>query len=147
MQPTSSYRGRITLLSLGLLLLVVFAFLPVRNNDFIFYDDPDYILGNPHVRAGLTWENVQWAMSNTVSGNWHPLTWLSHMLDCQWFGLNPRGHHLTSMLFHAVNTILVFLVLVKMTGAPGGVFLWRRCLDCIPRTWSRWPGYPNAKMY
>jgi protein O-mannosyl-transferase len=107
------------LISLGLLLLVGLTFLTVGNNDFIFYDDPDYILGNPHVRTGLTWENIQWAMSNTASGNWHPLTWLSHMLDCQWFGLNPRGHHLTSLLFHAINTILVFLVLVKMTGASG----------------------------
>jgi hypothetical protein len=105
-----------------LLLIVVFTFLPVCNNGFIFYDDPAYVTGNPHVQAGLTWENIKWAMSSTVGGNWHPLTWLSHMLDCQWFGLNPRGHHLTSLLIHAVNTILVFLVLEGMTGALGRSF-------------------------
>jgi tetratricopeptide (TPR) repeat protein len=122
MQPTSSHQGKIILICLGLLLIVVFTFLPVRNNAFIFLDDPDYVTGNPHVQAGLTWENIKWAMSSTVGGNWHPLTWLSHMLDCQWFGLNPRGHHLTSLLFHAVNTILVFLVLEGMTGAVGRSF-------------------------
>jgi hypothetical protein len=122
MQPTSSHQGKIILICLGLLLLVVFTFLPVRNNVFIFYDDPGYVTGNTHVQAGLTWENIKWAMRSTVGGNWHPLTWLSHMLDCQWFGLNPRGHHLTSLLFHAVNTILVFLVLAGMTGARGRSF-------------------------
>jgi protein O-mannosyl-transferase len=122
MQSTSSHQGKIILICLGLLMLVVFTFLPIRNNDFIFYDDPGYVTGNPHVQAGLTGENIQWAMSSTVGGNWHPLTWLSHMLDCQWFGLNPRGHHLTSLLFHAVNTILIFLVLEGMTGARGRSF-------------------------
>jgi hypothetical protein len=122
MQPTSSHQGKIILICLGLLLLVVFTFLPVRNNVFIFYDDPGYVTGNPHVQAGLTWENIKWAMRSTVGGNWHPLTWLSHMLDCQWFGLNPRGHHLTSLLFHAVNTILVFLVLEGMMGGMGRSF-------------------------
>ena len=122
MQPTISYRGKLILICLGLLLLVVFTFLPVRNNDFIFYDDPGYVTGNPHVQAGLTRENIKWAMHSTVGGNWHPLTWLSHMLDCQWFGLNPRGHHLTSLLLHAVNTVLVLLVLAGMTGAVGRSF-------------------------
>ncbi len=122
MQPTSSHQGKIILICLGLLLLVVFTFLPVSNNGFIFYDDPAYVTGNPHVQAGWTWENIKWAMNSTVGGNWHPLTWLSHMLDCQWFGLNPRGHHLMSLLFHAINTVLVFLVLEGMTGAMGRSF-------------------------
>jgi hypothetical protein len=122
MQRTNLYQGKIILTGLGLLLLVIFTFLPVLNNDFILLDDQDYVTANSHVQSGLTWENIAWAMSSIVGGNWHPLTWLSHMLDCQWFGLNPRGHHLTSMLIHAVNTILVFLVLVEMTGARGRSF-------------------------
>ena len=77
MQLTNSHQGKIILIGLGLMLLVIFTFLPVLNNDFIFYDDPGYVMGNPQVRTGLTWENVKWAMSSTVGGNWHPLTWLS----------------------------------------------------------------------
>ena len=122
MQLTNLYQGKIILIGLGLLSLVIFTFLPVLNNDFIFLDDPDCITANSHVRSGLTRENIEWAMSSFVVGNWQPLTCLSHMLDCQWFGLNPRGHHLTSMLLHAVNTVLVFLVLEGMTGAVGRSF-------------------------
>jgi len=117
MQPTISHQGKIILICLGLLLLVVFTFLPLLNNDFIFLDDPGYITMNPHVQAGFKWESIKWAMSTTYVGNWHPLTWLSHMLDYQWFGLNPRGHHLMSLLIHAVNSALVLLVLEGMTGA------------------------------
>jgi len=120
MQPNNSHQGKVILLGLGLWLLVMLAFLPVLNNDFIFYDDPSYVTANPQVQSGVKWENIKWALGSTVGGNWHPLTWLSHMLDCQWFGLNPRGHHLTSLLLHAVNTVLVLLVLEGMTGA-----LWR----------------------
>jgi len=122
MQPTISHQGKIILICLGLLLLVVFTFLPVLNNDFIFLDDPGYVTMNPHVQAGFKWESIKWALSTTYVGNWHPLTWLSHMLDYQWSGLNPRGHHLTSLLFHALNTVLVFWVLKSMTGA-----VWRSC--------------------
>ena len=103
MQLTNSHRGKIILTGLGLWLLVILTFLPVLNNDFILLDDGIYVTGNAHVRSGLTWGNIEWAMSSMDAGNWHPLTWLSHMLDCQWFGLNPRGHHLTSLLIHAVN--------------------------------------------
>jgi hypothetical protein len=117
MQPINSHQRKIILIGLGLLLLVILTYLPVRNNVFIFFDDPGYVMGNPHVQSGVTWGNVKWAMTSTVGGNWHPLTWVSHMLDCQWFGLNPRWHHLTSLLLHAVNTVLVFLVLEGMTGA------------------------------
>jgi len=122
MQRTNSHQGKIIVTGLGLMLLVIFTFLPVRNNDFILLDDGVYVTGNAHVRSGLAWENIEWAMSSVVGGNWHPLTWMSHMLDCQWFGLNPRGHHLTSLLIHAVNTVLTFLVLAEMTGALGRSF-------------------------
>ena len=75
------------------------------------YDDPDYVTENGHVQAGLTWKGLQWAFRSTEAANWHPLTRLSHMLDCELFGLAPWGHHLTSILLHALNATLLFMVL------------------------------------
>ncbi|MBU6408949.1 MAG: tetratricopeptide repeat protein, partial [Verrucomicrobia bacterium] len=96
----------------------VWTFWPALQNGFVDYDDPDYVTQNHHVQGGLTWTNARWAFTNTgAAGFWHPLTWLSHMLDCQLFGLNPWGHHLTGVLLHATNVALVFLVFRKMTGA------------------------------
>src|SRR5436190_2286286 len=89
----------------------------VAGHGFVSYDDPDYVSGNPYVRAGLTRAGLSWALTTGHAGNWHPLTWLSHMLDCQLFGLRPGAHHLTSALLHAANTILLFLVLRRLTGA------------------------------
>lgn len=100
-----------------LLAIVVFvSFAPTLRNDFTGYDDPDYVTANPRVTSGLTSENVRWAFATAHSSNWHPLTWLSHSLDCQLFGLNPAGHHLTSLLLHIVNTMLIFLWLSNVTG-------------------------------
>ncbi|HTV42742.1 MAG TPA: tetratricopeptide repeat protein [Candidatus Sulfotelmatobacter sp.] len=101
----------------GLWLLVLLAFVRVVDNDFLTYDDYTYVTGNDHVRHGLGLAGVKWAFTTSWAANWHPLTWLSHMLDCEIFGLHPWGHHLTSLLLHAVNTSLVFLVLRRMTGA------------------------------
>ncbi len=103
-------------LGLFLLLLVAATFQPALHNGFVNFDDVDYVLDNPHVKAGLTWSGAQWAFTATRASNWHPLTWLSHMLDCELFGLNPSGHHLTSVLIHAANALLVFLVFSRMTG-------------------------------
>jgi tetratricopeptide (TPR) repeat protein len=101
-----------------LFLLVWAAFAPVLQNGFIDYDDPDYITENVHVRAGLTWQNIQWAFRDTQqAGFWHPLTWLSHMLDCQWFGLHAAGHHAVSVVLHGLSVALLFVVLRRMTGA------------------------------
>ena len=75
---------------------------------FVNYDDPDYITTNPHVKAGLTWSGIVWAFQSGEASNWHPLTWISHMVDCQLFGLNPAGHHLVNLLFHTANTVLLF---------------------------------------
>jgi len=91
--------------------------------DFVTYDDHMYVLDNTHVTSGLTLENVRWAFRSDYAANWHPLTWLSHMLDCQLFGLNPWGHHLSSVLLHGLNAGLVFWLLQMMTGAP-----WRSLL-------------------
>jgi protein O-mannosyl-transferase len=107
----------------GLFVLVWIAFAPALKNGFVTYDDPDYITANSHVQQGLTWQNIGWAFTTTTTVNWHPLTWLSLMLDCQWFGLNPIGHHLVSLLFHAANSLLLFLLLSRMTGAVWRSFL------------------------
>ena len=105
------------LFGLALLVLTIWAFLPSVDNDFVTYDDPDYVTSQPMVQRGLNWETVVWAFTTTDASNWHPLTWLSHALDCQLFAANAAGHHLTSLLLHAVNTLLVFLVLRALTGA------------------------------
>src|ERR1700719_196079 len=93
---------------------------PAFGHPFIFnYDDDNYVTSNAHVQAGLTWTTVRWALTSTDAANWHPLTWLSHALDCQLYGLNPAGHHVSSVVFHALNVVLLFLLLVYATRAPG----------------------------
>ena len=89
----------------------------VGNHEFVNYDDKDYITENQHVQAGLTLKSIAWAFTSTYASNWHPLTWLSHMLDCEIYGLNPRGHHFTNVFFHILNSILLFLIFKRMTGA------------------------------
>ena len=86
-------------------------------HEFINYDDDVYVYENPPVFHGLSMEGVKWAFTKVHTANWHPITWLSHMLDCEIYGLKPWGHHLTNVLLHAANTILLFLVLRQMTGA------------------------------
>jgi protein O-mannosyl-transferase len=93
------------------------AFWPSVSNGFVNLDDPMYVCENAHVLAGLTWQGIGWAFTNVDAGFWHPLTWLSLMLDCQMFGLRAGGHHLVSLLLHATTTILLFLALRRMTGA------------------------------
>jgi len=107
---------RVLLLALGLLLSITWVFLPAVQNNFVNIDDPDYVLTNIHVRTGFAAENIRWAFASIEAGNWHPLTWLSHMLDCQLFGMNPSGHHLVGILIHAANCALLFLLLHQMTG-------------------------------
>jgi len=89
------------------------------HNGFVNYDDPAYVTSNPHVQQGLTSRSVRWAFVSTAEANWHPLTWISHMLDVQLFGLRPPGHHAQSVLWHAVNVVLLFLLLAKATGFVG----------------------------
>jgi tetratricopeptide (TPR) repeat protein len=92
---------------------------PVVAHPFITYDDPEYVTGNPHVQAGLSSQTIAWAFTSTDQANWHPLTWFSHALDCELYGLNPAGHHLTSVLIHTANVLLLFLLLQWATGATG----------------------------
>ncbi|MGO9115586.1 MAG: tetratricopeptide repeat protein [Thermoguttaceae bacterium] len=102
----------------GLLLLAVIAvFGQTAGHDFINFDDDAYVYENLHVRGGLTGDGTAWAITARHSGNWHPLTWLSHMLDCQLYDLKPGGHHLTNVLLHAIAAVLLFLALQQMTAA------------------------------
>jgi tetratricopeptide (TPR) repeat protein len=105
----------------ALLAVLTFAlYLPTLSNDFVQLDDPEYVLDNPVVQRGVTLDGVRWAFTTTRFSNWLPVTWLSHMLDCELFGLWAGGHHLTSALLHAANAALVFLLLRAATGS-----LWR----------------------
>lgn len=99
--------------------LVFGVFLPATQNAFVSYDDLEYVTDNPYVQRGLTGANLIWAFTSGYAVNWHPLTWLSHMADVQLYGLQPAGHHLTSILLHALNATLLFLLLHRMTGATG----------------------------
>jgi protein O-mannosyl-transferase len=102
---------------LGLAIIAALVYAPVTSYEFVSWDDPQYIVSNWHVNRGLTWQGVWWAFTARDFGNWHPLTWLSHMLDVQLFGLNAGIHHLTNLLLHAVNGVLLFAVLCWTTGA------------------------------
>ena len=115
-----SQRWRTLLFCLLLTVAVLVSYNPITHNGFINYDDDGYITDNPQVKAGLTWATVKWAFTTYDKANWHPLTWLSHALDCQLFGLNPAGHHYVSVLLHAANAVLLFLLLQTATG-----FRWR----------------------
>ena len=101
------------------LFLVIVSFLvygQTGNHEFIDFDDDIYVTQNHHVQAGLTPDSIAWAFTTTSIANWHPLTWLSHMLDIQLYGMNPGSHHLTNVLFHIANTLLLFLILTRTTG-------------------------------
>ena len=98
-------------------ILVFLAFGRVIHHDFINLDDNMYVYENAHVTGGLTWAGAAWAFTQGYAANWHPLTWLSHMLDCQLFGLQPGWHHLTNLLLHAATAVLLFLVLNRMTAS------------------------------
>jgi protein O-mannosyl-transferase len=118
-RPDAAAGRRLALyLPLGLCLLTLAAFLPVLRNGFVNFDDPQYVYDNPHVRQGLSAAGLRWALTTQVAGHWHPLTLVSHMLDVQLYGLNPEGHHLTSLLLHLANVLLLFAVLHRMTGRP-----------------------------
>jgi tetratricopeptide (TPR) repeat protein len=111
------------LLALAALLLVAVTlavYWPVAHYPFINYDDPRYVVENPHVATGLTWDNVKWAFTQSYASNWHPLTWISHMLDVQLFGMTPGWHHFINLIFHVINTLLLLFLLKQMTGS-----LWR----------------------
>jgi Tfp pilus assembly protein PilF len=107
------------LLALSLALGALLLYLPALNNGFVNYDDPDYVTANAHVLQGVTAENIRWAFgTDNPAANWHPLTWISHMLDVQLFGLQPRGHHANNVLLQTCDVVLLFVALLAMTGRP-----------------------------
>ncbi len=111
------------LIALFLVAITVLAYWPTFSNGFINYDDNGYVTQNRFLQPGLTLNNVVWAFRATIMANWHPLTWISHMADVQFFGLHPAGHHATSLVLHALNVVLLFYLLRAATG-----FLWRSAI-------------------
>ena len=103
---------------------------PVRHYDIIYYDDPLFTTDNAMVKSGLNWHSLAWAFSSVVAANWHPITNLSFVIDNQLFGANPGAEHVINVLFHAVNTVLLFLVLQAMTG-----FSWRSAVVAAVFGW------------
>lgn len=118
------------LICLLLALITFWIYSPVLKAPFVDYDDNMYIYQNPHVQSGLNQKAVAWAFTTGYAANWHPLTWISHMLDCQLYGLNAGKHHLTNLLFHIANTLLLFGLLRSMTGA-----IWRSALVAALFAW------------
>ena len=104
-------------ISVFLAALVWIVFGQTWNHDFVNYDDLDYVTKNAQVSRGVTLEGIVWAFTHFHSSNWHPLTWISHMIDCQFYGLNAGGHHVTNLLIHAANAILLFFLLRRMTAS------------------------------
>jgi tetratricopeptide (TPR) repeat protein len=122
---------------LALAAFTVALYAPALRCQFLAFDDPAYVTENRHVRAGLTLDGLAWAFRVTTAGNWHPVTMLSHILDCQIYGLRPWGHHLTNVLFHAANSALLFLLLMRMTGA-----VWRSA--CVAALFAAHPAHVES---
>jgi tetratricopeptide (TPR) repeat protein len=118
--PARTSRVLLAALLLVMAVLAVYGRVLSAGFQFVNFDDDDYVVQNPGVRGGLSAEGLRWALTTTQAFNWHPLTWLSLQLDASLWGLDPRGYHLTNLLLHAANTLLLFVLLWRMTGA-----LWR----------------------
>ncbi len=104
-------------LYIALSFLALFTFLDLKNHEFVSYDDNEFIVENEHIRDGFSIDSLIYAFTDVNSGIWHPITWLSHTLDCQLYGINPIGHHWNNLIFHLVNSLLLFFILHRMTGA------------------------------
>lgn len=118
-QPTTPRANWQLLLLICAVLIAatVTTFWPAKQCGFVDWDDQYFVAANPHVKPGLTWAGVKWAMTSDVCANWHPVTMLSHMVDCQLFGVDPGMHHLSNVFLHAINVALLFLLLRRLTGA------------------------------
>jgi tetratricopeptide (TPR) repeat protein len=118
------------LICLVLALGTVVLYWPITHHPFVEFDDQEYIIGNPHVIGGLNATNMIWAFTSSEQANWHPLTWISHQMDYALFGADPGGHHLTNLLYHVVNTLLLFIFL---RGASGTI--WRSAMVAALFAW------------
>ena len=123
MKSDDNQRRNLAICILLIIASTLTTFWPVLKNEFINYDDPDYVTANEVVKKGLTAEGFKWAFTTGHASNWHPMTWLSHMADVSMFGTNPAGHHATNLVFHAANSVLLLLLLWLMTGT-----VWRSAM-------------------
>ena len=123
MNPVRSSRRNLAICIAALIVSTLLTYWPVLKNEFINYDDPDYVTTNEMVQKGLTAEGFKWAFTTGHASNWHPITWLSHMADVSMFGMKPAGHHATNLFFHVVNSVLLLLLLRLMTGS-----VWRSAM-------------------
>ena len=114
--PASHKSWQIAAVCVFLAMVTIFAFRGVRNNDFLNFDDNYYVQENHQVQHGLTMQTIEWAFTTFHEGNWHPLTWISHTIDWSIYGNSPVGHHMTNVCLHAANAILLFLLLLYITG-------------------------------
>lgn len=128
--PRYEFKPRAWVVCLLLALGTLAIYWPARHYAFVDYDDDDYVFNNTMVMAGLSWQGVIWSVVDQHASNWHPVTWLSHMLDCQLFGLNAGAHHLENVLFHCANAVLLLLLLQTMTGR-----FWRSALVAALFAW------------
>ena len=112
-------RLRVAAVAAGLVVITLLLFAGVLGHEFLLYDDQQYVTENPHVLSGINGADWRWAWQAGYASNWHPLTWLSHQLDCSLFGVRAAGHHGMNLLFHAANTVLLLLVLRRLTGTLG----------------------------
>ena len=110
-------RGAIAIICVFLIAMTWFVFGQTVRYDLVNYDDDNYVYANPLISSGLTLPGAVYAFSGKHAGNWHPLTTLSHMLDCQLWGSHAGGHHLTNIVLHTIAVVLLFLILLQMTGA------------------------------
>src|SRR5580704_19293430 len=108
---SESRETRVVIFCLLLVTATLAFYNPITHNQFIDFDDSNYIVKNSQVQGGLTWDTVKWSFATFREGNWHPLTWLSHASDYQLFKLDPAGHHYINLLLHAINAVFLFLLL------------------------------------
>jgi tetratricopeptide (TPR) repeat protein len=124
LSSTDSEKGNrtysIVLISIALIVIIAAVYIQVGNYEFTNSDDIVYVTQNYHVSSGITGKNIIWAFSSVEACNWHPITWISHMVDSQFYGMNPRGHHLTNVIIHTASSLLLLLLLIRFTGS-----LWR----------------------
>lgn len=114
-QDGTRWTAQLTGISAGIALLTVLIYAQVRHFGFVYLDDFVYVVDNARVVRGLSWEGARWALTTQAAGNWHPLTWISHMVDVELYGLNAGGHHVTSVVIHVANSVLLFAAVYRMT--------------------------------
>src|SRR5271157_4274930 len=121
--PTTYKPWQIAAVCVVLVVVTVFSYRGVRSSDFVSLDDNDYVVQNLDVQQGVTAQSIEWAFTAFHSSNWHPMTWISHMIDWKLYGKSAGGHHITNLCLHTANAVLLFLLLLYMTG-----FVWRSAI-------------------